>query len=77
MLTLTKLIRQGNVPIEVIAASMEYLSKFCAIKNIVLKLAGKAAGHDQEVIFKAMRWSKEKMNQEEEKDQMIERQLFS
>ena len=59
VLTLTKLIQRGNVPIEVVAASMENLSKFCAIKNLVLKLAGKAAGHDQEIIFKAMRWSKE------------------
>jgi len=45
-LTLTKLIQQGNVHIEVVAASMENLSKFCSKKNIVLKLAGEAAGHD-------------------------------
>jgi hypothetical protein len=52
------------VPIEVVAASMENLSKFCSKKNIVLKLAGKAAGHDQQVVFEAMRWSKEKQDQQ-------------
>jgi len=46
-LTLTKLIVRGKVPIELVAASMENLSKFCRKKNIVLMLHGEAAGRDQ------------------------------
>jgi hypothetical protein len=58
------LVERGHVPIEVVASSMGKLDKFCLKNNVALKLNGEIVGCDQEVVFEAMRWSKEKQEQQ-------------